>query len=319
MNNLPPDSDKKYLVVITGPTAVGKTSVAIEIAKHFKTEIISADSRQFYKELIIGTAAPTPEELKTVKHHLVGMLPVTENYNVYQFEKDVISFLEKLFIKNDIVFMVGGSGLYIDAVCNGIDEIPDPAPGLRHELNETFEKKGIEPLRDQLKLLDRETYENIDIANHKRIIRALEVCITTGKPYSAFLNKKNSVRPFNIIKIGLKRERSELNDIINRRVDSMINKGLEKEARDLYVYKDFNSLQTVGYKEFFDFFEGKCTFEKTIEKIKINSRRYAKKQMTWLSRDKNIAWFQPADIQKILDFITKQTHLRFDYNVRNNF
>jgi len=305
MNCPPSFPSGKHLVIITGPTAVGKTSLTIQLAQHFHSEIISADSRQFYKELIIGTAAPTPEELKTVKHHLVGMLPITENYNVYRFEKDVITILEKLFLRNDIVFMVGGSGLYIDAVCNGIDEIPDPDIELRNELNEVYETRGIQPLRQQLMLLDPKSYEKLDIANHKRIIRALEVCIATGKPYSSFLNKKSITRPFNIIKIGLKRERAELYDSINKRVDIMIQCGLENEARSLYPFRHLNSLQTVGYRELFDYFDGTYLLAEAIEKIKTNTRRYAKKQMTWFERDEKISWFHPSETEKILAHIKK--------------
>lgn len=297
----------KHLIIITGPTAVGKTAVSIQLAWQFHTEIISADSRQFYKELIIGTAAPTPEELKAVRHHLVGMLSVTENYNVYRFEKDAISILEKLFTTQDIVFMVGGSGLYLDAVCNGIDEIPDPDMELRNELNNTYETSGIQPLRQQLMLLDPESYEKLDIANHKRIIRALEVCIATGKPYSSFLNKKSVTRPFNILKIGLKRERAELYESINKRVDIMIQSGLENEARSLYPLRHLNSLQTVGYRELFDYFDGKYTLPQAIEKIKTNTRRYAKKQMTWFERDEKINWFHPSESEKIFAHINKYT------------
>ncbi len=306
-----PYPDNKHLIIIAGPTGVGKTSLAIKLAQNFRTEIISADSRQFFREMNIGTAKPSPEEVGMVKHHLIDMLSISDNYNVFRFESDVLKILEDLFLTHQIVFMAGGSGLYIDAVCNGIDEIPDPAPELRAELNSTFEKKGILPLRKQLKLLDPEAYEKMDIANHKRIIRALEVCITTGKTYSSFLNKKNSMRPFNIIKIGLERERSELNKIINKRVDAMMANGLEDEARSLYPYRDFNSLQTVGYKELFEYFEEKYSREKAIEKIKTNTRRYAKKQMTWFARDKNILWFHPTETEKILELITKQTQQAF--------
>ncbi len=307
MAGSPPCLSGKHLIIITGPTAVGKTSVSINLARHFHAEIISADSRQFYKELIIGTAAPTSEELNAVRHHLVGMLSVTENYNVYRFEKDAVGILEKLFATHDIVFMVGGSGLYIDAVCNGIDEIPDPDMELRNELNTTYETLGIQPLRQQLMLLDPESYEKLDIANHKRIIRALEVCIATGKPYSSFLNRKSVTRPFNILKIGLKRERAELYESINKRVDIMIQSGLENEARSLYPFRHLNSMQTVGYRELFDYFDGKYSFPQAIEKIKTNTRRYAKKQMTWFERDQSISWFHPSESEKIFAHIKKHT------------
>jgi len=293
----------KFLVILLGPTAVGKTALSVKLASHFNSEIISADSRQFYKELVIGTAPPGPEELKTVKHHLIGTLPITEYYNVYRFGQDVSAILEKIFHQYNIAFMVGGSGLYIDAVCKGIDDIPDPDSELRDELNNIFTTSGIQALRDQLKILDPAGYEKIDIANHKRIIRALEVCITTGKPYSSFLKNKVPDRPYNILKIGLRRDREELNHIINKRVDQMIQNGLENEAKMLYPFRHLNSLQTVGYREFFDYFEAKISFEDAIEKIKTNTRRYAKKQMTWFSRDKDISWFHPAEFDSILEFI----------------
>jgi len=299
------------MVIIAGPTAVGKTTLAIQLAQHFNTEIISADSRQFYKELNIGTAAPLPEELSMVKHHLIGMLPLSAPYDVYRFENDVMHLSKTLFQQNNTVMLVGGSGLYINAVCHGIDEIPDPDPELRNELNTIFNTQGIKPLREQLMLLDSEYYKKTDISNHKRIIRALEVSITTGKPYSSFLNKKTVIRPFNIIKIGLKRDRNELNEIINKRVDLMIKRGLETEARSLYPFRKYNSLQTVGYKEFFDYFDGTCSREKAIEKIKTNTRRYAKKQMTWFARDKDFYWFHPRETEIIIDFIRKHTQQTF--------
>lgn len=294
------------LVLIVGPTAVGKTSVSIKLAKEFGTEIISADSRQIYKGISIGTASPGPAELSSVTHHMIGTLDLTEKYNVYRFEKDVLAISERLFLNHNIVFLVGGSGLYINAVCHGIDEMPDTDDELRNELNTIFKTSGIVPLRRQLMLLDPLSYENIDISNHKRIIRALEVCITTGKPYSSFLSKKTVLRPFRIIKIGLRRDRKELYDIINKRVDVMIMEGLEDEARRFYHLRHLNSFQTVGYRELFDYFDGKTTLPEAIEKIKTNTRRYAKKQMTWFERDKDIAWFHPSETEKITLFIKKQ-------------
>jgi len=297
---------QKHLIIILGPTAVGKTSLAINLAKHFKTEIVSADSRQFYREITIGTARPSPEELAQATHHLIGMLSISDYYNVFRFETEVISLLKNLFSTHHVVIMAGGSGLYIDAICNGIDHIPDTDEDLRNDLNNILLHQGIQPLRDQLKLLDSQAYQNIDLANPMRIIRALEVCLTTGRTYSSFLHNVSPHRPFNIIKVGLKRERKELYDRINHRVDEMIAKGLAEEARSLYQYRNYNSLQTVGYRELFEYFDGNYSMEKAIEKIKTNTRRYAKKQMTWFARDKDIHWFSPEDQESILSFIANQ-------------
>ncbi len=297
---------QKHLIIILGPTAVGKTSLAINLAKHFKTEIVSADSRQFYREITIGTARPSPEELAQATHHLIGMLSISDYYNVFRFETEVISLLKNLFSTHHVVIMAGGSGLYIDAICNGIDHIPDTDEDLRNDLNNILLHQGIQPLRDRLKLLDSQAYQNIDLANPMRIIRALEVCLTTGRTYSSFLHNVSPHRPFNIIKVGLKRERKELYDRINHRVDEMIAKGLAEEARSLYQYRNYNSLQTVGYRELFEYFDGNYSMEKAIEKIKTNTRRYAKKQMTWFARDKDIHWFSPEDYENILSFIAEQ-------------
>jgi len=301
-----PFSGQKHLIIILGPTAVGKTSLAIALAQHYHTEIISADSRQFYREMNIGTAKPSPDELEQVTHHLIGMLSISDYYNVFRFETEAMRLLGNLFTAHNIVFMAGGSGLYIDTICHGIDHIPDPDADLRNDLNNILLHQGIQPLRDRLKLLDYEAYQNTDLANPKRIIRALEVCLTTGRTYSSFLNNVSTQRPFNIIKIGLVRERKELYDRINRRVDEMIANGLAEEARSLYQYRDYNSLQTVGYRELFEYFNGSFSLETAIEKIKTNTRRYAKKQMTWFSRDKDIHWFSPEDYENILSFIAEQ-------------
>jgi tRNA dimethylallyltransferase len=296
----------KYLIIITGPTAVGKTSVAIDIAKQYSTEIISADSRQFYKEMKIGTAVPSQNELDEVPHHLIGNLSIHDYYNVFKFESDALSIIDNLFQKKNTAVLVGGSGLYIETICRGIDLIPDADTEVREQLNLTYAQHGIVPLREQLKLLDPLSYETLDIANHKRIIRALEVCIATGHPYSSLLKKQVKKRPFKIIKIGLNRDRAELYEIINSRVDFMIQNGLVDEARNLFKFKDLTALNTVGYRELFTYFDGKITLEEAIEKIKVNTRRYAKKQITWFARDKEIQWFHPSAIPEIIDFIRLQ-------------
>jgi tRNA dimethylallyltransferase len=300
------DALTNFLIIILGPTAVGKTSVAVTLAKEFNTEIISADSRQFYKEMQIGTAIPSDEELGTVPHHLIGNLSIHDYYNVFKFEKEALKIASELFQTKNSALLVGGSGLYIDTICNGIDEMPDADPEIREQLNQTFLKEGIIPLRNQLRLLDPLSYERIDVANPKRIIRALEVCLQTGYPYSGFLNSKTLKRPFNILKIGLKRDRNELNAIINSRVDKMMNEGLEEEARRLFRYKGLTALHTVGYRELFSFFEGQYTLAEAVEKIKVNTRCYAKKQMTWFSRDEEIHWFHPDETGKIKDFIKEK-------------
>ncbi len=299
----PPAGQQKTLLIILGPTAVGKTRLAIMLADYFNTEIVSADSRQFYREMKIGTAVPSEEELATVKHHLIGNLSVKDDYNVSRFEQEALEILGNIFKQKDIALMAGGSGLYINAVCKGIDEIPDPDADLREELNATFEQKGIEPLREQLRLLDPECYARTDIANHKRIIRALEVCIASGKPYSSYLMSRAKPRDFQIVKLGLKRGREELYAMINQRVDLMMEAGLEQEARALLPCRGFNSLNTVGYRELFGFFDGKCTLVEAVEKIKVNTRRYAKKQMTWFERDKEIEWMNASEADKIMELV----------------
>lgn len=293
----------KTLIVVIGPTAVGKTAMAIEIAKHFKTEIISADSRQFYKELKIGVASPSEEELKSAKHHFIGNLSINDSYNVSKFETEALICIENIFVNNNHAVLVGGSGLYIDAVCKGIDDLPDPEENLREEIKENFKNQGIEYLRNQLKILDYEYYNQVDLANPKRLMRAIEVCLTTGKTFTSLRINQQKPRDFNIIKIGLELPRDVLYERINKRVDLMIEEGLEKEVKSLISQKNLNALNTVGYKEIFDYLEGKTSFEFAIEKIKINSRRYAKRQLTWFKRDKEIKWFNPIETDKIINFI----------------
>ncbi len=291
------------LLVLLGPTGVGKTDISIDIALRFGSEIISCDSRQFYREMAIGTAIPTEDKLKKVKHHFIRFLSVNEYYSASLFERDVLNLLPELFKKHKIIIMAGGSGMYIDAVCSGIDEIPDVDPVIRQKYTRKYKEEGLESIRVSLKLLDPEHYKNVDLRNYKRIIRALEICETTGRPYSSFLNKGKKKRDFRIIKVGLERPREELYDKINQRVDRMISLGLEEEARTLHELKNLNALNSVGYKEFFDYFEEKISKGKAIELIKRNSRRYAKRQMTWWAKDKDIRWFHPGKTQEIIDYI----------------
>ncbi len=280
------------LIVLLGPTGVGKTDMAVDLAQTFKCDIISADSRQFYRELKIGTAVPSDEQLGSVDHHFIRFLSVDSYYSSSLFERDVMNILPGLFSKNSTLIMAGGSGMYIDAVCHGTDDIPDVEQEIRVKYNSMYLESGIEGLRRALRLLDPEHYSRVDLKNHKRIIRALEICESTGRPYSSFLLKKRRERDFRIIKIGLKRDREDLYKRINERVDKMITEGLENEARGLYMFKNLNALNTVGYREFFDFFEGIISKEKAIDLIKRNSRRYAKRQMTWWAKDKEIHWFE---------------------------
>ncbi len=294
----------KHLIVILGPTGVGKTSAGIELAKKLNTEIISSDSRQIYKELSIGTAVPSHKELAEVKHHFIQCKSAYDYYNASMFEFEVLELLDRLFGKYDHVLMVGGSGLYINAVCDGIDYLPSVDPELRKELIGKFENEGIEGLRKQLKLLDPVYYATVDLRNHKRILKAIEVSLLTGKPYSSFLKHRKKERPFNVVKIGLSMDRDELYKNINERVDRMMDNGLPDEARKYYKDKHLNSLNTVGYKELFDHFENKTTLDKAIELIKRNSRNYARKQLTWFRKDKDIKWFDPGYIDRIIEFIT---------------
>jgi tRNA dimethylallyltransferase len=291
------------LIVLLGPTGVGKTDVSIEIASHFGCEIISADSRQFFREMKTGTAVPSAEQLAEVNHHFIGFLSIKDYYSSSLFERDVLKILPSLFSKNNMVMMTGGSGLYIDAVCNGIDDIPDIEPAIRDKFIRKFREEGIEGLRMQLKLLDPQHYEKVDLKNAKRMIRALEICETTGRPYSSFLKKEKRERDFKIIKVGLERPREELYLRINRRVDYMISDGLEDEARGLFEFRNLNALNSVGYKEFFDYFEGKISREQAIDLIKRNTRRYAKRQITWWGKDKTIRWFRADESVEIIKFI----------------
>lgn len=291
------------LIVIAGPTAVGKTSVAIALARHFQTEILSADSRQFYREMQIGTARPADEEMQGVPHHFSGHLSIQEDYNVSTFEKEALDLLETLFQDHENVIMAGGSGLYIDAVCHGIDELPDPDPQLRKRLKEDYETKGIESLREELQQLDPDYYRVVDINNPKRLMRGIEVCRTTGRRFSEMRTQTPKERPFNTIKIGLTLERNELFQRINQRTEQMVARGLVEEVRALYPYRHLNALNTVGYKEIIRYLDGEISLEQAIEDIKTSTRRYAKRQLTWLRKDREISWFSPFDLQKIIAFI----------------
>ncbi len=295
------------LIVLLGPTGVGKTDVSIELASSLNAEIISADSRQFYSEMCIGTAVPSDYQLKKINHHFIQFLSVTDYYSSSLFERDVLNILPSLFEKNNIVLLTGGSGMYIDAVCNGIDEIPDVDPDSRAKYISMYNEQGIESLRVALKLMDPEHYARVDLKNHKRIMRALEICESSGRPYSSFLLKQKRERDFRIIKIGLERPREELYQRINKRVDEMIRLGLEEEARNLYPLRETNALNCVGYRELFDHFDGKTTLSTAVELIKRNSRRYAKRQMTWWSKDKDISWFTPEQVSDIIQLIKKET------------
>lgn len=294
---------KNILIVLLGPTGVGKTDISIDLATRFSCEIISADSRQFFREMRIGTAVPTDIQLNTVNHHFLQFLSVKDYYSSSLFEKDVLALLPKLLLKNNIALMTGGSGMYIDAVCYGIDDIPDVDPCVREKYISKYKEEGIESLRAALKLLDPEHYARVDLKNYKRIIRALEICETAGRPYSSFLKKQKRERDFRIILIGLERNREDLYSRINQRVDEMVKSGLEQEARQLYDFRNLNAMNSVGYREFFDFFDGNITREKAIELIKRNSRRYAKRQMTWWGKNEEIKWFSPEKVDEIIEFI----------------
>lgn len=286
---------KKKLIVLTGATAVGKTKEAINLAKALNTEIISADSRQFYKELRIGVATPTKEELSEVKHHFIGHISIHNNYNVGLFEKDALEKINNLFKEYDSLVLTGGSGMYIDVVCNGIDALPDVDIEIREELNRVFKEEGIEVLQEELKEKDIEYYNIVDKQNHIRLIRALEIIRQTGKPFSCFRTNKKTIRDFDIIKFALQRDRKELIERINKRVDLMMEEGLLEEAKEVYLYKNLPSLNTVGYKELFRYFDNKISLEKAIEDIKTNTRRYAKRQMTWFRKDKSYVWLNAKE------------------------
>lgn len=294
---------RKTLVVLLGPTGVGKTDLSITLAKRFETSIISCDSRQIYKEMTIGTAVPEKEQLAAVLHFFIQAISVEEYYNSWQFEQQALAKAEELFCKKEVVLMTGGSMMYIDAVCKGIDDIPTISSEVRDELTAKYETEGLESIRRMLKELDPVFYEVVDLNNAKRVLHAVEVCVMAGKPYSSLRTDTAKDRGFNIIKIGLERDKEELYDRINRRVDKMLQDGLEEEAGKLYHLHRLNALNTVGYKEFFDYFSGNISYEEAVRLIKRNSRRYAKKQLSWFRRDRDIRWFHPEQSEAILQYI----------------
>jgi tRNA dimethylallyltransferase len=298
----------KYLIIVTGPTASGKTILSIDLAKYFNTEVISADSRQFYKEMQIGTARPTYNELKGITHHFIGHLSITDNYNAGIFEREALEILDKIFLKNQIAIVCGGSGMYVNALCYGLDNLPEKNETIRKKLEKLYSEKGIEYLQKLLKKLDPEYYSKVDLQNPHRLMRAIEVCESTGAPYSQMRSGEKKQRDFQIIKIAIEWPREKLYERINERVDLMFKQGLVEEAKKLYPYKNNNALQTFGYKELFDYFENKYSLEEAKEAIKQNTRRYAKRQLTWFRKDQEIKWFKPEELDKIIPYLQQLTH-----------
>ena len=293
----------KTLIVITGPTAVGKTQLCLDIARHFDIPIINADSRQIYKELSICTAKPTDAEMQGIKHYFVGTLSLHDYYSASIFEQQVLELLDRLFLTSDYALISGGSMMYIDAVCDGIDDIPTIDDITREKMKKRLDEEGLERLCEELQRLDPDYYEIVDRKNPKRVVHALEICTMTGKTYTSFRKREKKIRPFRIIKIGLNRDREELYHRINIRVDQMMQQGLLKEAENVYRLKDLNALNTVGYKEIFNYLEGRWPLEEAVERIKGNTRRYARKQLTWYKKDPNILWFHPDQKEEIINYI----------------
>ena len=296
-------SKRGTLVVVVGPTGSGKSALAVKLATHLCAPIISTDSRQVFRGMPIGTAQPTREELTAAKHYFIADRDVEDDFNCGKYETEALALLERLFTENDYVVAVGGSGLYVQALCEGMDDLPDADPALRENLKQRLEREGLESLVAELRTLDPAYAEEVDICNPARVMRALEVCLATGRPYSEQRKGVTAERPFNIIKIGTDMPRDVLYDRINRRVDMMVEEGLEAEARTMYPKRHLNALQTVGYRELFDYFDGNCSFEEAVELVKRNSRRYAKRQLTWFRRDAQTAWFNPSDLDTILEYI----------------
>lgn len=296
-------SDKKRLIVITGPTAVGKTDLCMDIARQLDIPIINADSRQIYRELKIGTASPTPAQLQLVKHYFVGTLGIGDYYSASMYEQDVMALLQQLFQSNDYALLTGGSMMYIDAVCNGIDDIPTVDEQTRTTMKRRLQEEGLEALVKELRRLDPEHYDIVDRQNPRRVVHALEICQMTGKTYTSFRKAVKKQRPFSIIKIGLNRERDELYNRINQRVDTMMEEGLLQEVQQLTEYRHLNALNTVGYKELFNYIDGVWTLDEAVERIKGNTRRYARKQLTWFKRDEQVRWFHPTNQELIYQTI----------------
>ena len=293
------------LLVLLGPTGVGKTALSLEIAEKYGTPVISADSRQLYKDLSVGTASPTPEQLARAKHYFAGTLTLESYYSASRFEEEVLTLLQELFKTHPLVLMTGGSMMYIDAVCKGLDDIPSVTPAIREAVRRQYERDGLQPLLEELKAIDPAHYEKVDRQNFRRVIHAVEICRMTGRPYSSFCIRATKERPFHVIRVGLTRPRDELYEQINRRVDRMMANGLADEARKVYPFRHLNSLNTVGYKELFRWMDGEWTLEEAVEKIKRNTRVYARKQMTWFKRDRSIAWFHPDDKARIFAHVER--------------
>lgn len=303
MNLQSPISNSKFLIVIAGPTAVGKTAVAIQLAMHYHTEIVSADSRQIFKELSIGVARPSEEELTEVKHHFIANKSIHDYCSAGEYEREVIALLDELFKTKDAIILCGGTGFYINALLNGFDEMPQIDDNIRLELNRQFQDFGLEHLQDKLQELDEETYNTIDICNTQRVIRALEVCIGTGQKFSSFKRKSEVQRNFIPVKIGLNVSKEQLHHNINSRVDEMMRTGFLEEAKSVYDFRNHNALQTVGYKELFDFLEEKTSLEEAVQLIKLHTRQYAKRQLTFFNKHKDYTWFEPKQIPAIISFI----------------
>ena len=294
---------KKLLVFIVGPTAIGKTSTAIDLATHFNTEIISCDSRQFYKEMNIGTAKPSRNEIKRIKHHLVSNISINKNYNISQFTYDADIILKSILDKKNIAILVGGSGLYIESLIFGIDQIPEASMDLRNKLNNDLKNYGIKFLHNWLKKVDPEILDKIDIKNPRRVIRALEICLVGKKKYSQIIDKTKKIPKYDFLCIGLDCNREELYEVINKRVDSMVTNGLVSEVKSLYKFRKNNALNTIGYKEIFEYIEGNDSLENCIEKIKVNSRRYAKRQLTWFRSKNYVKWFDKTNLEELINYI----------------
>lgn len=305
MITMNPDQ-KKYLIVIAGPTASGKTEWSIKLAKALKTEIISADSRQIYKEMRIGTAVPSTEELACVKHHLIQHISIKQNYDVARYEQEALNLLNNLFTKYSVVILTGGTGLYVDAVCRGLDNIPETSPEIRERVTQLYKNQGLQALQNEVKKLDPEYYEILDIMNPRRLQRALEVIWQTGRPFSFYRKRKTVPRPFEIIWTAIDMDRQQLYNRINMRVEKMLSEGLIAEAKTLAKYKHLNALNTVGYKELFDYFEGVMSMNEALEKIKTNTRQYAKRQLTWLHKNTEYKWFKKDDFDSLLNYVLTQ-------------